>query len=139
MTITRIATAANVEDANADFDDATSRIPSKTSVPPMQSQEDEYSIMTMEKYIDRLLTVFGDVEQEESKCTNLWRPTDFHVLVATAEAERYIDDDILTDSIFYNKATRIAYDTFIDTVLDDEKMTSLSCTARADAWMDNFI
>lgn len=68
--------------------------------------------------MDRLLTVLGDVVQEERKCTNLWGREYFHVLEKTAEAEQYIYDCIATEIIFCNNATRIASDKFISTVLD---------------------
>lgn len=37
---TPVATVANLDDSNAVFDESTSRIPSKKSVPPMKSQDD---------------------------------------------------------------------------------------------------
>lgn len=73
----------------------------------MQTQDEDSSIVDIGKDMDRILTVFGDLEQEERKFTNLYRRVDFHVLAATAEAERYIDENIAKHSIFFNKATRI--------------------------------
>lgn len=58
---TPMATAAHQNDYSTLFDVTTPRIPSTTSVPPMQSQDDDLSIMTMVKYVDHLLTMFGDV------------------------------------------------------------------------------
>lgn len=57
------------------------------------------------------------------------------MLVTTAEAERYIYENIETNSIISKKATRIAYETFICTALDEEEMTSLIWIARAYVWM----
>lgn len=102
---TPLATAANVEDANAEFDASTPRTQSATSVTPMKSQWGYSSILAMGKYMGRLLAVFGDVEQEECKYTNLWRHVDYNVLTATEESEQYIDKDISTDVILCHKAT----------------------------------
>lgn len=62
--------------------------------------------------MEHLLTLFGDVNQEEGKCTNIWRHAGFHLLTAPSKAERYIDEGISTDTIFCNKAIPISYDTF---------------------------
>lgn len=99
----------------------------------MQSQEDDLSVMAMGRYMDRLLTFFSDEEQKERKCTNLWHRVAFHVLAATAEAERFIEDDIETDIIFCNNSTRIAYGTFICTALNEKQMNSVICIPRANA------
>lgn len=82
----------NVEDANPEFDDTTTRIPSTTSIPPMQIQRDGPSIMAIGKVMGRLLTELVDVEHEERKCMNIWRHADFKLLSLTAYAERYIDE-----------------------------------------------
>lgn len=125
-----------VDDENAELHDATPRIPFKSCVPPVQSQDDESSIMAMGKDMDRLLAIFWDVGQKGRKCTNHWSREAFQVLPTTTEAERYIDDDIVTDTIFCNKATRIAYDNFISTSLDKEQMTPLIWIDRFDSWMN---
>lgn len=83
---TPMATKANVENANLELNNATKPIPSTTSMPQIQSHADDYSIMAMGKDMYRLLTVFGEVEQEERKCTSLWSRLYFHVLSVTAEA-----------------------------------------------------
>lgn len=67
---TSVVPTANFEDVNS-FENSNSRISSTTSVPPMQSQEDDSSIMSIGKYMDRLLKVSADVEQEERNYTNL--------------------------------------------------------------------
>lgn len=77
--------------------------------------------------------MFGDVEQEERKCTNCWRREAYHVLGAMEEAERYVEFDIATDSIFCIKAAQIAYGYFICTALDEEQMSSLIWIDCADA------
>lgn len=71
---------------------------------PMKTQEDDSSIMAMWKTMNHLLKLFANVEHEERKRTNLWRCAHFQVLVATYEANRYIEDNIATDSISCNKA-----------------------------------
>lgn len=60
---------------------------------------------------------------------------DFQVLAAPAKAGPYIDDEIAADSIFYKKATRVAYEKFLRTALDEEQMTSLIWIAHAGVWM----
>lgn len=57
---------------NSPVNDATSNIPSKTSVTSMQSQDHHTSAMAMRKNMDGLLPVFGDLEQENRKCTIHW-------------------------------------------------------------------
>lgn len=73
----------------------------------MQSQDDDSSIMAMGKDMDCLLTFLGDVEQEGHKCTSRCPREAVHVLSSTAEAERYIEGYIATDSIFCNKAVLV--------------------------------
>lgn len=92
--------------------------------------------MEIEKYIGRLLTVLGGVEQEEDKCTNRFRRAAFYVLVVTAEEKRYIDDDIATDSILFNKAVCIVYDTFKGTDFNEELMKSLILISHPAALMN---
>lgn len=65
MLRTLMATAANVQDDKANFDNGTPRIPSTTYTSPIQSQNDYSSGMPMGKNMGHLLTLFGDVEQKE--------------------------------------------------------------------------
>lgn len=68
-----MTTAEYVEDESAWFDNTPPpRTLSETSFPPIQSQDNDSTLMVMGNYMDFLLTVFGEMEREERKSTNRW-------------------------------------------------------------------
>lgn len=83
-------TEENVDNKNAAFNNTNPRSPSKTSLKLMQSTKDDSMIMKLFKDMGKLLTVLGDVNQEDSCCTIHWRRERIIEPAVTAEAELYI-------------------------------------------------
>lgn len=90
VTSTPVAKEGHLDDDIAAFEDATPPILSTTSVPPMDSQDYDSNIMAIGKDMNHLLTVIGDLKQEERRYTNHWTRAAFDELAADAETESCI-------------------------------------------------
>ena len=105
------------------------------SLPNCSSQDDNSSLLEMEREVEHLLNVFAEDEALANDSTNRWRVRSYETLCSRSATDLPDYDDIQTDILFRNKAARVAYDTFIGTRPSDGQTTSLIWVARADAWM----
>lgn len=66
-----MATAASLGDDNAEFDDNNPCKPSRTSVKSINLKDDDSSNMGTGKDMNRVLTVFGEVDHQKRIFTKL--------------------------------------------------------------------
>lgn len=55
------------DDSLAGYDDRSPHVPSSTAVPSQQSQDEDSTIMEMEKEMDLLLSLFEDKQDEDDR------------------------------------------------------------------------